>query len=272
MSILVAGCCTVDQIVYVDSLPKSQDSLRIDRSTFRLGGCAYNVAKAIGDCTFVSCCGKGLFADYVREQIMYESFEVCLPYHPQDNGYCLCLVEPDGQRSFIAYHGVEYKYDVDALYDLDAFDYTYVCGMDLEEDDSILDYLENVDTQVFFACGPRLKGLDKNRIERILSFHPILHMNLKELKEWTGLDLENGMKSLYEKTSNIVIVSDGENGSYAYDGSLHFVKSISLDCSDTTGAGDHHAGICLKCMNLGVDVDSMLKRANDSCLELLKAR
>ncbi len=272
MSILVAGCCTVDQIVHVDSLPKSQDSLRIDKSLFRLGGCAYNVAKAIEDCTFISCCGQGLFADYVRKEIMYESFEVCLPFHKSENGYCLCLVELSGQRSFIAYHGVEYTYDLDALYDLEVCDYTYVCGMDLEEDDSILEYLENVDTQVFYACGPRLKYIDENRMERMLALHPILHMNSKEVKEWTGLDMYEGMKSLYEKTSRLVIVTDGDKGSYAYDGNLHFVKSDSFVCRDTTGAGDHHAGICLKYIDLGLDVDSMLKRANDSCLDLLKAR
>ncbi len=272
MSILVAGCCTVDQIVYVDALPKSQDSLCIDQSVFRLGGCAYNVACAIEDCTFVSTCGQGLFADYVRNEIMKESFEVCLPYKSKENGYCLCLVEPDGQRSFVAYHGIEYTYDIDALYDLDVYDYTYVCGMDLEEDDSILDYLENTNTQVFFACGPRLKKIEKSRIERILKLHPILHMNTKECKEWTGLDVLDGMKFLYSQTSNVVIVTDGEYGSYAYDGSLHFMESDSVRCIDTTGAGDHHAGICLKCMDLGLDVDSMLKRANDSCLEMLKTR
>lgn len=272
MSILVAGCCTVDQIVHVESLPKSQDSLCIDKSIFRLGGCAYNVACAIKDCTFVSTCGQGLFADYVRNEIMKEDFEVCLPFKKGENGYCLCLVEPNGQRSFVAYHGVEYTYDVDVLCDLDGYDYTYVCGMDLEEDDSILGYLENASTQIFFACGPRLKYIGKDLVERILKLHPILHMNAKELKEWTNLSLEDGMRFLYEQTSNVVIVTDGHRGSYAYDGLLHFVKSDSIHCLDTTGAGDHHAGICLKCMDLGMDVDLMLKKANDSCLEMLKSR
>lgn len=269
MSVLVVGSCTVDNLVYVDHLPQSQDSLKANRSEFRLGGCAYNVAHATSNCTFVSTCGKGIYADYIRYHLMEEEFEVCLPFSNRENGYCICLIEPNGERSFIAYRGVEHTYDVDALFDLDEYDYTYVCGMELEEDASIFEYLEKVNTQLFFACGPRLKYIKRERLDKMLSLHPILHMSCKELLDWTNMGIEDGIKYLYSMTSNLVIVTDGSNGSYAYDGCMHFVASKPVECTNSVGAGDHHAGICLACLDDKLDVDCMLEKANESCGEML---
>ena len=88
----------------------------------------------------------------------------------------------------------------------------------------------------------------------------------------TNMEFEKGIQFLYQKTNNIVFVTDGKNGSYAYDGSLHFQPSIPIIIKNTIGAGDSHAGICLKGLYENKTVDSILKEANEYASKVLSEK
>jgi sugar/nucleoside kinase (ribokinase family) len=43
---------------------------------------------------------------------------------------------------------------------------------------------------------------------------------------------------------------------------MHFVPTTPIKVKNATGAGDTHAGMCLKGLDLGWSIDKMLEEAN----------
>ena len=70
-----------------------------------VGGCAYNVANTLRNlhCEHDLCVpvGTGSFADIIRRGMKEKGYEPVIEEPSEDNGYCLSLVEADGERTFI---------------------------------------------------------------------------------------------------------------------------------------------------------------------------
>lgn len=271
MSIIVLASCTLDVNLYVDRLPEREGDSVITQKELKIGGCGYHAAKAIKDCTLCFPMGTGLYAKLVQKEIFDAEFDLYLPKTNEESGVCYCLIEPDGERTFLGNHGAEYKYRKEWLEDLESFDWAYVSGIDMEEPGNIciLDFIKERKMKFLFAPGPRLNALGE-LLDTILQMKPVVHMNAKEIQDWTGKDREEGMKELYAKTAMPVIVTDGAVGSYCFDGSMHFVPAKEIKTKNATGAGDTHAGICLKGLDLGWDREQMLEEANKKAGEKIQ--
>lgn len=271
MSVIVLASCTTDVDLYVEKLPeRAQDSKVLKRVT-RLGGCGYHVAKSCNDAVLACPLGVGIYADFIKDTIFDEEMDILFFPVKEENGMCLCLIEPDGQRTFIASHGAEYHFSLDMVEQLPEAEYVYLSGIDLEEESNsfIIEEVRNKNWIPFFSPGPRIAKI-RNVADQILELKPYLHMNKEELLEWTNLSLEEGMRSLYEKTKRLVIVTDGKKGSYAYEGALYFEPSDPIVSKNVTGAGDTHAGSCLDSLTKGVCVQEMLKIANEKAKEKIR--
>ncbi len=260
--IYVLGATTVDQIIYVDHLAVSQEDQKIERMEFNVGGCAYNVAKTIGDCTLVSPVGTGMFGQMVRNHANF-TFHWIQPERNIDNGVCVCLVEPDGERTFLAYQGAEFEMGYEAIDQIQSTDWVYFCGLDLERPTSraVIQAVAKTGAHLFFAPGSRVLYCDW--IDEILNLHPIVHLNMEESK------VLGGMEKIFEQTKSLVIVTDGKNGSFAYDGTRYFEPSTPIRPLNTIGAGDTHAGVCLKSLGKQIDVRTMLRDANEASYKFL---
>ena len=71
------------------------------------------------------------------------------------------------------------------------------------------------------------------------------------------------MKELRELGPDIVVVTDGANGSYAFDGdSLVFVPPIKTDVVEMTGAGDSFSAGFLSALISGEDLEEALLWGN----------
>lgn len=257
----VVGSCCVDELLYLDFLPSSSQDAIIQKREMRLGGCAYYVAKAIEDCTLISSIGKGVYANFILDEIQEEDFECIFIPREEENGVCICEIEPSGERTFLSLHGAEYDLSDPLMDELDDFDWIYLSGIDLESNTEIIEYLKENPKHIFFSPGPRFEKIEN--LNEILDLSPVLHMNANECMRMTHKNIEEGMKDLYARTQKIVFVTDGGNGSYAYDGCLHFISSIPITPKNTVGAGDSHAGICLKGLAHNMDIDTVLKQANE---------
>lgn len=271
MSILVIGSTCVDLRLHVDALPQRAGDQAVRKRTIQLGGCAYNVASVIEDCTLFSPIGTGLFGNFVKEHLFSAPFGLISPTVEEENGICVCLIEPDGQRTFLSAHGAEYHFRPEWFDKLEA-DWIYICGIDLEEKQNacLVDVLEDSSAQIFFAPGPRVAHLDPTLVKRLLALRPVLHMNREEAEAMTGRPSDEAMKDLWEKTGRPVIVTDGDKGAYAYEGCLIKEPSIPIKSKDVTGAGDTHAGICLKLLVEDRDLRPIIKAANAAAAEAIR--
>ena len=153
MSIVVLASCTLDVNLYVDRLPERQGDSFVRHKEIKTGGCGYHVARAISDCTLCFPLGTGLYSDLVQKDLFNADFDLYLPRTEEESGVCYCLIEPDGERTFLGNHGAEYHYRKEWLEDLDEFDWAYVSGIDMEEKGNtcILDFIKERNMKFLFA-------------------------------------------------------------------------------------------------------------------------
>ncbi len=264
--IYALGSVLIDQVLYIDHLPHTQEDVSIQHVSYEAGGCAYNVAQAIQKCTLIAPIGQGEYAQKLQALLPSISFDWQMHPMEGEHGFCLCLVEKDGERTFLAHHGVECVFHSDWLASIQKEDWVYLCGIDFEDstNDAVLEKLQAIGCSIFFAPGPRASQI-KN-MERFYSMHPIVHVNRIEC------DTLGGMETIYAQTKQPVIMTDGSKGSYVYDGQLHFRKSKPLRPLNTIGAGDTHAGHMLLALTQGKDVSTCLDIANQKTYEYLKEK
>ena len=252
-SVLVLGSTCVDVIIRLERLPKTEENLRPISQQFAMGGCAYNVANVLGragaDVTFVTPVGlRGVYGPYVLPILNGQPWVKPVLLPEAENGCCYCLVEASGERTFLSVHGTEYSFMSDwmAPYRNRRFDYGYVCGLELEEPTggTLVTWLEKetVDT-VLYAPGPRGLRVPVERTERLLSLHPMLHLN----------------------DGNSVVVTLGADGALVLDTQeqlSHIPVCPVPHVADTIGAGDAHAGALLLGLSRGMTLPDACALAN----------
>lgn len=272
---LIIGSTCVDVIINIDHLPKTAENLRPTSQSMALGGCAYNVSyimRLLGARhTFISPVGGGTYGDYVAKQLKAAGIPVAIRVPEEENGCCYCLVEANGERTFLSYHGVEYTFQKEWMepYYADHYSIVYVCGLEIEEETGInlVEYLEdNPQLEVCFAPGPRGIRIKDGKLERMLALHPILHINEQEARELSGCgNYEDAAKALQKITGNTVIITLGENGAYCLEkgGESYTVPGVPAPkIVDTIGAGDSHIGTIIACLTKDIPLKDAIRYAN----------
>lgn len=291
---LIIGSTCVDVIINIPHLPVTQEDIHPTAQTMSIGGCSYNVAYMMrllhAPCTHISPVGTGMYGDFAAKCLTESGVPISVRIPDRDNGCCYCLVEESGERTFMAWHGVEYTFQKEWMepYPASDFGICYICGLEIEEPTgiSLIEYLEeHPELPVFFAPGPRLKHIAPEKLERVLALHPILHLNEQEagfLSEYLGVgisgqetpeeptpaadaSISKTAGTLHAVTGNSVIITLGKNGCFCKekDGSEYLLPSIPVDhVVDTIGAGDSHAGTILACLTKGMNLHSSIAYAN----------
>ena len=260
--ILFFGSVTSDLTLHVPHLPSLEEDLSLQEAGISLGGCPGNASKVLDymHVPYVLACitGTGVYAEHVRKELKQRNQK---PFFEssQANGFCLCLVTPEGNRTFIAIHGCEYKYSMKYLRQLNPQEYAiaYVSGIDLEEEenDCLLDWLEETHLPVCFAAGPRISSLQEDRLKRMTALKPLLHLNRREADAYLerfGLhaeSMEERTAMLNDLAGNTVIITDGEKGACACGDTFIFQEAMKVNAVDGTGAGDTHIGTVLGCLS-----------------------
>lgn len=273
---VIIGSTTLDVIINVSSLPSRKSDVNIRSQSVVLGGCAYNVQTIIrlAKLPHVLCSpvGTGMYGDHVCKELAALGIKPFLHVADRDNGCCYCYVEDDGERTFMAYHGVEYGFSESWMSGIDPgeIDSIYVCGLEIEEPtgDEIISYLRHTaasgDPTIYFAPGPRIRDIEAKKMDALFALHPVTHLNGEELLEYTETDaIESGARELFGKTGNTIVITDGAKGSYYYDGvALHHERAVPTKVVDTIGAGDAHMGAVIACRKRGIPFVETLRYAN----------
>lgn len=275
--ILVIGSTVADIIINLDFLPTTAQDVHVKSQSMSLGGCAHNVADMIRHFgvpyTLFSPVGTGLYGDFVRNQLAAKGLASPMPTPAMANGCCYCFVEESGERTFIVDHGAEYlfyKEWFDAL-NLSKLRCAYICGLEIEDKtgSTIVDFLEESGLPVFYAPGPRICLIDNGLMERIFALRPVLHLNEDEICRYTGCDtIAAAAAALFKKTQNTIIITNGANGAYYYDGTesgeglVHVPPVAAAQIVDTIGAGDGHCGAVIAGLALGLSMYDAIAKAN----------
>ncbi len=268
-STLFIGSVVLDMVVQLDHLPKLKEDINTEGLKLSVGGCSRNacqIVKHFGLPT-ISCSpiGTGPFASLLRSLLDEEPM---IKLENQDNGCCICLVNKDGERTFLSEHGAEYLFDEKWLESINSndLDYIYVCGLEIEDKNGnqIIDYLEKMNVKPFFAPGSRIMHIQPERMKRIMDMNPIIHLNEDEAIQFTQCEtVKNAAAKIFDITNELVIITCGERGVYfknkSKEGLIEGFKSVVVD---TIGAGDSHAGACIAGLMQKKPIEEILITAN----------
>ena len=221
--ILILGSAVIDVIVTINRLPLAGEDIPGLQKGMLVGGCAFNVSKILDGlqiphdlCVPV---GQGMYADRIREALHESGHEVLIEDDREDNGYCLSLVEKDGERTFISIDGIETKWQDGWLERLHAanYDYLYASGYGFQDGNSsgevLLRFLggKKADAKLILDPGPRLLG--KQFEEKLLQMGTILEMNQSEAKAMgQSENVRQAAENLHHRTGQPVIITMGQAG------------------------------------------------------------
>ena len=271
--ILVIGSTAADVLVHIPRMPVTGEDLNITAQNMSLGGCAYNVYQILRHfhvpAILFSPVGQGVYGDFVRRELKKNGAATPIPAPKEDNGCCYCLVDPFGERTFLSYHGAEYRFQRQwfSLMEKEKIHSVYLCGLELEEETGgvILDYLETLENAaLYFAPGPRLSRIRPEKMARALALHPFLHLNRQEALAFTlARDVETAASALLTVTKNSVVITLGPEGAYCLgpEGG-RLIPGVPARVVDTVGAGDSHLGAVMACRYQGKSVYQAVETAN----------
>jgi len=148
--ILSIGALIVDLVCEVSQLPQSGRGEVVKNYQMTLGGSESNVANIIRqlgeECQLLAPVGRGVFADFARKQLRQNGFEPFVVQTELDNGVCVILVEPDGERTMITLPGIERAFDPVWFDSLDPKEFSAAIASGYELDgpggNPIIDFLE----------------------------------------------------------------------------------------------------------------------------------
>ena len=277
MKTLVIGAAIIDIIMKIKRLPKSGEDILCSETVSTVGGCAYNVAGTLRgfgvDHDLFVPVGRGMYGDMIAGDLEKLGYQILIREEESDNGYCLCLVEEDGERTFITVKGAEGRFRPSWFEQLsqDAYDSIYVAGYQVCGNSGrvISGWMEGAkdrmkEKRVFFAPGPVITDIDQAVMERILSVGPILHLNEKEAFDYAKQpSVEDCLRYLYGLNHNLVVVTMGASGTRYYDGSvMRQVPAYKTQVKDTIGAGDSHVAAMIAGYSKGLDTEQCVRLAN----------
>ncbi|MDR0555066.1 MAG: PfkB family carbohydrate kinase [Treponema sp.] len=287
---LVIGSTVIDVILRVPQLPLRGGDINITSMEYRLGGCAYNIHKTLRrfDIPALLCspAGTGLYGRMVRERLAAEGIAPLVNLE-EENGCCYCLVEPDGERSFLSLHGAEYLFSRSWMEGLDysCVDSIFICGIEVEDPtgSEIVDFvLEHPEPVLYFAPGPRIARIAPDRMERLLNRRPVLHLNETEARSYAGVlaggaepGVERAAEILAERTGNTVVITLGKRGCYYRAGGgaagAGYVPGFPASIRDTVGAGDVHCGAFMASRKQGNSPRAACETANRTAAAALSS-
>ena len=260
--ILYIGAILKDTVCLVDRLPLAGEGIVVNKRTERVGGCAYNMAtisQYMGAPyeLFVPL-GEGSCADFLSTELAKANMAgVKIDGATFDNGDCLCLITPDGERTMITTPGIERHFKSSWLTALDGrnFAFTVANGYEImgSGGPSIIDFAKRQNATFVFGPGPLTCLMPDEMVDSINEMHPIWHLNEDEVMVLTHEStIPDAVAALYSKSQNVVIVTAGPDGTYyTTDGTVHHMKTTPIEPVDTIGAGDSHLGAVLSARTLG---------------------
>lgn len=284
---LVIGSTVTDVILSVKHIPETGREADITSQEMRIGGCAFNTSEIlrIANIPYTLCSpvGTGIYGEFVKKELNKRDIKPFIQVSDMPNGCCYCLVDADGERTFLSYHGAEYKFKKEWLKHIPAYttDSIYFCGIEIEEStgEQIISFTEERrETTVFFAPGPLVCRLDENKLKRIYALHPIIHLNQDEASQFTGCSRPaDAAKAIYRRTNNSVIITLGKDGAYIYEAAkplfgeqtarcgqnrVYTIPSVPAPVVDTIGAGDAHIGAIIASLKKGLQLPVAVENAN----------
>ncbi|MET7569084.1 PfkB family carbohydrate kinase [Streptomyces sp. NPDC005492] len=270
------GNVVVDLVLEIPALPERGGDVLATRTEHTPGG-GFNVMAAAArqglPVTYAGAHGTGPFGDRARAALHAEGIDVLLAPRPQpDTGFVVCLIDTEGERTFVTSPGAEATLTAADLLELrpETDDLVYITGYGLLYDSNraaLLDLLPRLDPTVTLVTdpGPLAAEIPEPALELLLARSDWWSCNAREATLLTGIDdpseAARALASRLERGSPLV--RTGADGCLVHDGErLVAVPGFEVRAVDLNGAGDAHTGVFMAALARGLAPVTAARRAN----------
>lgn len=272
--VFILGSAFVDVVIRVPEMPRSGGDLEGECRTTNVGGCSFNVADVLSKLNLpfdaLMPVGEGMIADIVTKAFIERGYPIRRYPGCGDNGWCLSLVEPHGERTFVSMFGIERRmapdwFDAVPMAD---FDLIYLSGYQAEGENGavVLEALrkKRSDAELIFDPGPRAMEIDPERMSALLSLGTILTVNAEEARAMAkASSAEAAARVLSHRTQRPAVVTDGARGAVLAEGDrVRLIEGFPVEVVDTIGSGDSHTGGFIAGRMCGLPLDESVRLAN----------
>lgn len=266
----------VDVILEVDALPARGGNTNARTERRYAGGAVTTLlaaARTGAEAVHGGAHGTGPNGDLIREVLGADGVAVSdVPREDADTGYCVVLLEPSAERTFLTVYGAEREVTAESFARLEPRPGDLVCvsGYSLFEPtrEPLLEFLEGLaeGVDVVLDPGDPFASFPRALQDRILALTTVWTSNADEARALTDLDhLEDAPQAIRRRLrpGAVVVVRDGERGCHVFHhGRGTEIPAFPQTPVDTNGAGDTHTGVLLAERALGADWESAATRAN----------
>lgn len=259
----VLGSAMIDLRMNVARLPVSGEDTLLDYKSMHLGGCAFNIAlalKRIGVESYSALpIGKGLWATQTAQLLRHYGISSPLYNEHLDNGWCMALVEPSGERTFFTVEGAETHWNDEVFQQIhvEPNAIIYLSGYQLLSPSGIKveQWLQRLKSpfRLVIDFGPRIERLTKQQLHQLLNFRPLLTLNRQEAHYLAKLEdkphlFEKDIASFaqyWQDTYDLaLLIRLDQQGALVQDKTIKHVAAFPVTVKDSIGAGDSHtAGV-----------------------------
>ena len=299
--------CDEANIVSVCSKTKNSDFMsypygsKIDISTFssNVGGGGINTACNFANLGFETSAifkiGKDVYSDGILASFKDKKVKLdnIIQKENTSTGFSIILVSFQGDRTVLAHRGAnaeirEDEINYEAIKDAD---FMYVAPLNGESNkvlEPIVEYAHKHGTKICFNAGTTSLKRGFEHISTILKSAHIVVMNKEEASMATGIlvrpdsktekfshelihtDIKKMLTTLKVMDYQIIVITDGGRGAYAYDGKkFYYCPVFPSPVVSTLGAGDAFASTfcgALGRTRLNVGLSLMYASVNSSCV------
>lgn len=255
--ITIVGAAVIDVIADAYALPWRGCDIELQQQSVNIGGCALNIAVALKrlgmEADNALPVGQGVWADIIRNNMAREGLSSRIDGVTGDNGWCLALVEPDGERTFMSFSGVENQWNPtwlaqltvppQSLVSLSGYQLASPCG------EVLVHWLESLrDITPYIDFGPRIADIPETLMQRIMACKPVISLNRQEAEiaaERFRLPVATeafGQAWLKKLAMPLIVRHDEEGAWYFSADEQGLAAPFPVAVVDTIGAGDSHAG------------------------------
>lgn len=171
------------------------------------------------------------------------------------------VLDYQGDRTIFVHHE-EREYHLPAFAKTKWLYFSSICGNHDAFQAEIHDSVKRTGVKLGFNPGSLQMCLGTKRLMPILSICDVVFVNKEEAQALTlqSNDIRRLLRAMHRLGTKMVVITDGRNGSYAYDGRMMYgVAIINLPVLERTGCGDAYASGFLGALVHGFDLPEAMR-------------
>lgn len=245
---------------YADKIPvkKITRAFGGNAANFSVGTSRLGVKTAIYTILGQDQAGKNIYDNFKKGKVELDYVEFDKDRQKHTN--YSTIINFQGERTILVFHEARER-------DLPLFKKTewfYLTSLSADYEKlhrQITDCIKNNNIKLIFNPGVNelRGGLDK--LKNILAVTQVLILNKEEAYKLLGQDdINNLMKKFVDLGTSTVIITDAENGSYAFDGENYFEEPAQkVTLIERTGAGDAYSAGLVAALILNKDLKQAMQ-------------